>query len=135
MLKKRKATAVDVFSAFPKAVVKNVWQIGEWVSDTRTGNEFKSIGYIDVIEDEAGDMSFGSAPNAEVLTSDILLYVRPEQLPTTNINALKTAYMLCSQVTGDYYVIVNAGAGKNQENGKIEHIELLLRQTEAEDVK
>lgn len=126
---------ISVFNAFPQAVISNVWQIGRWVSNTRIGNTYEKISDLDVIEDEAGEMSYGNAPSAEVIVADALLYVKPEQLPTTNLNALKTAYMLFNSKTGEYFVIINAGAGKNQETGKLEHIELKIRQTEAEDVE
>lgn len=124
-----------VFNAFPRAVISGVWQIGSWVSNTRVGNTFELIGSLDVIEDESGTMSFGSSPNAEILESDGLLYVRPEQLPTTNLNALKTDYMLFNSETSEYFAILDASAGKNQETGILEHVELTLRQTEAENVE
>lgn len=122
-----------VFEAFPKAIVRNVWQIGKWESNTRLGDTFETIGFIDVIISEGGSRSFGSAPEAETEQSDALLYVRPEQIPTSNLNTLKSAYMLFNGE--EFYAIINAGAGKNQETGVLEHIELQIRQTEATNVE
>ena len=124
-----------VFSAFPKAVLSDVWHIGKWASNTRVGNTYEDLGAIDVIEDEGGSMSFGSSPNAEIITYDALLYVRPSDLPTTNLDALKADYMLFNGETDEYFTILDTGVGKNQETGEIEHIELRLVQTEAEDVE
>lgn len=129
------AVNISVFNAFPKAIISGVWQIGAWASNTRVGNTYEKIAELDVIEDESGSMSFGSAPNADVLVADALLYAKPEQLPTTNLNTLKTAYMMFNSETGEYFAIIDAGAGKNQDTGELEHIELKLRQTEAEDVE
>jgi hypothetical protein len=39
--------------------------------------------------------------------------------------------MIYDALYGDYFAIIDAGIGKNQENGVIEHIELKLRQTDA----
>lgn len=125
----------SVFNAFPRAIISNVWQIGRWASNTRVGNTYEKISDLEVIEDETGEMSYGNAPSAEVIVADALLYVKPEQLPTTNLNTLKASYMLYNSETDEYFVIVNAGAGKNQETGRLEHIELKIRQTEAENVE
>lgn len=121
---------MDVFSAFPGAVVSGRFIIGSYQRGTVEGNRFLNEGTLDVIIDEGDASDIGSAPNAEELTADLLLYVKPEQLPTTNPRALVSGYLICDTENDDYFAIINAGVGKNQELGTVEHIELLLRQTE-----
>lgn len=121
---------MDVFSAFPSAVVTGRYFIGMFQRGTVEGNRFINQGELDVIIDEADAAGIGSAPNADTIIADTLLYVRPEQLPTTNTRALTASYMVYDAEYDDYFAIINAGFGKNQENGSLEHIELLLRQTE-----
>lgn len=120
----------DVFNAFPGAVVSGVYSIGEYQRGTVEGTIFTDYGSLDVIIDESDSSDIGSAPNAEVLTADLLLYVKPEQLPTTNPRALTAGYLIHDAENDDYFAIISAGIGKNQQTGKLEHIELLLRQTE-----
>ena len=121
---------MDVFSAFPGAVVSGRFAIGCYQRGTVEGNQFTCCANLDVIIDEGDASDIGSAPNAETLTADLLLYVKPEQLPTTNPRALASGYLVYDAEYDDYFAIINASIGKNQETGKIEHIELLLRQTE-----
>lgn len=122
--------AWDVFRTFPGAVVSGVYQLGKYQRGTVEGDAFTKVANLDVIVDE-GDMGeIGMAPNAEALEADLLIYVKPEQLPTSNPRALTSGYMVYDSSEGDYFAIINAGLGKNQETGKLEHIELLLRQTE-----
>lgn len=83
-----------------------------------------------MIIDESDIGLIGRAPNAETLDSDLLLYVKPEQLPTLNPRALTAGYMIHDAVADDYFAIIHAMVGKNQHTGRIEHIELLLKQTE-----
>lgn len=121
---------MDVFDAFPGAVVTGRFSIGSYQRGTVEGNQFTKEADLDVIIDE-GDVSvIDSAPNAEPLTADLLLYVRPEQLPTTNPRALVSGFLIYDAEYDDYFAIINAGIGKNQETGGFEHIELLLRQTD-----
>lgn len=125
---------MDVFKAFPGAVVSGVYSIGEYQRGTLEGNRFVKDADLDVIIDEGDTGDIGMVPNAEVLDADLLLYVKPEQLPTTNPRRLTAGYMIHDSCEGDYFAIVNASIGKNQHTGKIEHVELLLRQIEAEGV-
>lgn len=118
-----------VFDAFPKAIVTGVWSIGQYQRGTLVGNQYKTLANLDVIISEGQQATFGSAPNAETISTDMLIYVRPEQLPTTNLRVLASSYVLTDGV--DYFEIIDASAGKNQENGVLEHIELGVRQTEA----
>ena len=118
----------SIFDAFPNAIITNKWEIGFCQHGTVVGNEFKSMGFIDAVEDEGNASSINTTP--EALNSDILLYVPPCELPTTNTNKLVSSYMLHDVIDDDYYMIVDAGVGKNQHTGEIEHIELKLVQTE-----
>lgn len=122
---------MDVFSAFPGAVVSGRFSIGSYQRGTLEGNQFSLISSLDVIIDEGDIGEIGRAPNAETLEANILLYVKPEQLPTTNPRALTAGYIIYDQEYDDYFAIINASVAKNQNVGQIEHIELLLRQTEA----
>lgn len=124
------ATTMDVFKAFPSAVVSGVYSIGEYQRGTVEGNQYIKTADLDVIIDEGDAGDIGMAPNAETLDADLLLYVKPEQLPTTNPRALAAGFMIYDSENDDYFAVVNAGIGKNQQTGKLEHIELLLRQTE-----
>lgn len=121
---------MDVFSAFPSAVVSGRFFIGSYQRGTVEGNQFINEGALDVIIDEGDASDIGSAPNAETIIANLLLYVKPEQLPTTNPRALTSGYLIYDAEYNDYFAIIDASIGKNQERGKTEHIELLLRQTE-----
>ena len=120
---------MDVFSAFPGAVVTGVYSIGSYQRGTVEGNQFVKVAGLDVIIDEGDASDIGMAPNAETLDADLLLYCKPEQLPTTNPRALASGYLIYDSGYDDYFAIINAGLGKNQETGTLEHVELLLRQT------
>lgn len=122
---------MDVFSAFPAAVVSGVYSIGSYQRGTLEGNQFVKEADIDVIVDEGDIGDIGAAPNAEVIDADLLLYAKPGQLPTTNPRALTAGYMIYDAENDDYFAIIDASIGKNQETGTIEHIELKLRQIDA----
>ena len=124
-----------VFSAFPSAIISGRYSIGQWQRGTLVGNVFNKYGDLDAIVDEGQSSSIQNAPNADILTADMLMYVRPEQLPTVNVRELASSCMIYDSESADYFEIIDASIGKNQESGVIEHIQLLLRQTEAEDVE
>ena len=124
------ATSIDVFSAFPGAVVSGRYSIGSYQRGTLEGNQFVKESDLDVVVDEGDSGAIGSAPSAESIVADILLYVKPSQLPTLNTRALVAGYMVYDSEDDDYFAIINANVAKNQDTGAIEHIELLLRQTE-----
>ena len=125
-------TTMDVFSAFAGAVVSGRYSIGSCQRGSLVGSVYSKYADIDAIIDEGDLTNIGLAPNATVLDSDILLYVKPEQLPTVNPRKLVADYLVYDKDEGDYFAIVNAGIGRNQETGEIEHIELMLQQTDAE---
>lgn len=131
----------SIFDAFPNAIISGVWQIGTCKHGTVVGNQFNSLNNVDVIIDEGYNSNINTTP--ETIGSDMLVYVKPCQMPKevnelmmTNqvVLALVANYMLYNSANDTYYVIVDAGVGKNQHTGNIEHLELKLRETEIADV-
>ena len=94
------------------------------------GSQYTKVADIDVIVDEADMSIIGMAPNAEAIEADLLMYCKPSQLPTTNPRKLVADYMIYDAEYNDYFIIVDASMGKNQDTGVIEHAELLLKQTD-----
>lgn len=121
---------LTVFQAFPNGIEHEIWQIGQMAYSTITGNALDSttLTFIDAIVDEANDSEPNASPNSTVTYSDTLLYVRPEQMPTIDTAELIASYAVKNTQTDKLYAIIDAGIGKNQDNGVIEHIELRLRQ-------
>lgn len=118
----------SIFEAFPSAIIYNQWQIGSCQHGSIIGNVFVKIADLDVIIDEGSNSTVNST--IEALKSDMLVYVKPEQLPTIRTNELVSGYMLYDSIDDKYYEIIDAGLGKNQEVGIIEHVELKVVQTE-----
>ncbi len=117
-----------VFDSFPSAIVGGVWKIGTVNRGTEVGTVFETVGELDVIVDEEGTGSLAKSPTADSLDVGTLLYVKPEQLPTLRTAELVAGYMLTD---GDYYYSITASSiGKNQETGEVEHVELLISETE-----
>lgn len=121
----------SIFDAFPNAIISGIWEIGEFQHGTVVGNQFNKIADLDVVVDEGSSSTINSIP--EVLKSDLLIYAIPCQMPTLQTNRLVSNYMLHNKSENAYYEIVDAGIGKNQHTGAIEHIELKLIQTEVVD--
>lgn len=121
----------SIFNAFPKAIISGVWQIGTCQHGTLIGNVFEKTADIDVVIDEGNNSSVDT--DIETIKSDMLIYCRPEQMPTLNTNTLVSGYMLYDSSEDNYYMIIDAGVGKNQHTGVIEHIELKVVQTEVTD--
>lgn len=118
----------SIFNAFPNAIISGVWQIGTCQHGTLIGNVFVKVADVDVIIDEGNSSSVDA--DIETLKSDMLLYCKPSQLPTLDTNAIVAGYMLYNSGTESYYMIIDAGIGKNQHTGNIEHVELKVVQTE-----
>lgn len=118
----------SIFKAFPSAIIYNQWQIGSCQHGSIIGNVFVKIADLDVIIDEGSNSNINST--IEALESDMLIYAKPEQLPTIRTNELVSGYMLYDSIEDKYYEIIDAGLGKNQELGIIEHVELKVVQTE-----
>ena len=121
---------LTVFQAFPNGIEHEIWQIGQMAYSTITGNALDddSLTFIDAIVDEANDSEPNASPNAAVTYTDTLLYVKPDQMPTIDTAELIASYTVKNITTDKLYAIIDAGIGKNQDNGVIEHIELRLRQ-------
>lgn len=123
---------LSIFEAFDFAIISGVWQIGTYTHGGVVGNVFTKVADIDVIIDDENYSTISNTP--ETITSGLLMYVRPEQLPTINTNALVSNYMVYDSENDYYYSIKFAGVGKNQHKGIIEHIELNLMQVEVTDL-
>lgn len=124
---------MTVFEAFPNGL--EAWGIAKVHYGTLTGNE--QIGTpttINVIVDEINTSEVRAGATATPLDSDTLLYAKPEELPTTN-PAVLIAYYMAIDPQGRTYRIMDAAKGKNQDTGKLEHIELTIRQTAAIDAE
>lgn len=121
---------LTVFEAFPNGIERNIWQIGQMAYSTITGNDLDadSLTYIDAIVDEGNSSEPNASPSTANAYSDMLLYIRPEQMPTIDTAELIASYAVKNTQTDKLYAIIDAGIGKNQDNGVIEHIELRLRQ-------
>lgn len=131
----------SIFDAFPNAIISGVWQIGTCKHGTVVGNQFNSLNNVDVIIDEGYNSNINTTP--ETIGSDMLVYVKPCQMPkevnelmmiNQVVLALVANYMLYNSANDTYYMIVDAGVGKNQHTWNIEHLELKLRETEIADV-
>lgn len=120
-----------VFDSFPNAI--ETVKLVKLTYSTITGNTYEIVGEVDAIIDEGnGSAEHNSSPNASDISSDTLLYVRPEQIPTTDCEALSSSYGVIYK--GKVFSIEDAALGKNQEFGYIEHIELKIHQRTAIDV-
>lgn len=120
---------MDVFSAFPEAIISNQWEIGQMVRDIGA-KVFKNATLCDVIVEEGTYADIDRSPQPEGETSDILLYAKPEQLPTLVTAQLNNGYIWHDKLNDLYYTIRESSLGKNQDNGTAEHVEFLLRPTE-----
>lgn len=121
---------MTVFDAFPNAIIQV--KIAKIAYSSITGNDIdlEKAETIDAIIDEGSSSDANPSPNAAGLYADTLIYTRPEQLPTTDTSALVSDYAIIDAI-GRTWEIIDAGAGKNQDNGQIEHIELKIRQVGA----
>ena len=122
---------MTVFDAFPNAIEQG-WQIAQVTYSSITGNTVTTGEDIDVIIDEGSSSEANQAPNAAGLYADTLVYTKPDQMPTTDTSALVAGYVLIDP-NERTWEIIDAGQGKNQENGQIEHIELKIRQIGADN--
>lgn len=125
-------SSMTVFQAFPNALEE--WSIAPIAYSTITGNtvDADEAQNIDVIVDEGNNSTPNASPNAAGIASDTLLYCQPNQLPTIDTAELVANYAVADQY-GKTYAIIDAGIGKNQDNGIIEHVELKIRQTGVEN--
>lgn len=122
---------LSIFEAFPNAIISGTWELGTCQHGSVVGNQFVKVADLDVVVDEGTSSSINNIP--ETMASDLLIYVYPCQMPTFDTNKLVSNYMLHNTFEDTYYEIVDAGIGKNQHTGKIEHLELKVVQTEVVD--
>lgn len=123
---------MTVFDAFPNAIEAN-WRIVPIQYSTIAGNylDEQNAQSISLIIDEGSSSDANPSPNTASAYSDTLVYTKPDEMPTTDTSELVASYAIKNTTTGKLYEIIDAGLGKNQDNGIIEHIELKLRQTGA----
>lgn len=120
---------MTVFEAFPNAITE--WAIGKAKFSTITGNTVNTsqISTLHVIIDAGESSEPNQSPNAQAINSDTLIYCQPSELPTLNPAELCASYIVGPANSSIAYAIIDAGIGKNQETGVIEHVELKIRQT------
>lgn len=120
---------MTVFEAFPNAIVE--WNIAKAKFSTITGNTVNTsmVTTLNVIIDAGESTEPNKSPNAAAINSDTLIYCKPEELPTLDVSELCASYIVGPSHTDKAYAIIDAGIGKNQETGVIEHVELKVRQT------
>lgn len=122
--------SMTVFDAFQNAI--ETWQIAVMQYSTITGNQTTGEWQnIDVIIDEGSSSEPNQSPNFANANSDLLIYCKPAQLPTINTAELVADYAI-KDADGYIYAIIDAGIGKNQELGIIEHVELKIRQVDVD---
>ena len=123
-----------VFDSFPKAIIRDDWELGEIKENTEVGKVYVSKGMKSVIVDEADYGSLNNAPSADGLSSDTLIYAMPSEMPGLNIAKYISSYYWHKKSSDQYYEITEVGVGKNQSMGVIEHIEFRVKPTEIAEV-
>lgn len=121
---------MDVFKAFPAAIISDDWKLGQLVENTEVGKLWKDLGFKSVIADEVADGELNRSPSAEGIASDTLIYAKPEEMPTSNVAEFIASYYWYQKSADQYYRIIEVGVGKNQDAGVVEHIEFRVRPTE-----
>lgn len=121
---------MDVFKAFPAAIISDDWKLGQLIENTEVGKLWKDLGFKSVIVDEVADGELDRSPSAEGITSATLIYAKPEEMPTSNVAEFIASYYWYQVSADQYYRIIEVGVGKNQDAGVVEHIEFRVRPTE-----
>lgn len=121
---------MDIFEAFPNGIISEQFELGVAEFGTEVGTVFSDAKLCDVVVDEGTYTTTGRAPDTPYMDSGILLYAKPEQMPTLVTAKLTNGYMWHDKINDLYYEVREASLGKNQETGVVEHIEFLLRPTE-----
>lgn len=119
--KAKRIDAMTVFEAFPNAI-ETGWKLA-LIKKTVEGTKFIEVAEFSPIVDDGSTASKNTSPEAEGLGSDRLLYVEPSELPTVDSNTLCANYGVIAP-DGDAFEIAEVGVGKNQETGKVEHVEI-----------
>lgn len=121
---------MDVFEAFPNAII--MAYIAPISYGTIEGNRLGQRKEIHVIIDEGSNADQNSSPMNASIQSDTLIYCKPHEMPTTDASTLVADYAIISG-GGQVFAIEDAGIGRDQDTGRIEHIELKIRPTGAID--
>lgn len=122
--------AMTVFEAFPNAIIRGVWELGRVKRGTVEGVKFVADKKLDVIVDEEASGRLDTTTSAETIGMNTLIYAMPSQLKSANMAKFIGGYYFRNKKTDTYYEIIDAGIGKNQHAGIIEHVEFLIRPTE-----
>lgn len=117
---------MDVFEAFPNAIITAY--IAPISYGTIEGNKLGEKGEIHVIIDEGSSANQNASPSNSDLYSDTLLYCKPYEMPTLDASTLVGDYAIID-TKERIYAIEDAGIGRNQHTGRIEHVELRIRPT------
>lgn len=120
---------MTVFEAFPEAMTSWNWLAIK--RGTEVGTIVTELSPVNVIETEADKATLYNTPKANGIVADLMVYIRPEDMPEIIPAKLMANYALKSDVM-EHYDIINVGVGKNQDDGKIEHYELSLQLADME---
>lgn len=120
---------MTVFEAFPEAMTTWTWLAIK--RGTEVGTSMTELRPVNVIETEADKATLHNTPKADGVVADILLYVRPGDMPETQPSKLMANYGLQSDFL-EQYDIIDVAIAKNQDSSKIEHYELSLKLTSME---
>lgn len=102
------------------------WVLGKVKRGTRRGTVFEATDNLAPIVSDGTTADFNTSPNQATVEYDLLLYVAPQELPTTDIGLIVANYIIKSP-SGRFYDIVQAATGRNQASGMIEHMELAIK--------
>lgn len=119
---------MDVFEAFPNAIT--TLYIAPMEFGTIAGNKLGKKEEIHVIMDEGSNADNDPSPSNAEIFSDTLIYCKPYELPTLDPSTLVADYAVLD-AQNRVYAIEDAGVGRNQHTGRIEHLELKIRPTGA----
>lgn len=117
---------MDVFEAFPNAIT--TLHIAEMSYGTIEGDKLGKKEEIHVIVDEGSNAHQSVSPSNADIYSDTLIYCKPHELPTLDASTLVANYAILD-AQNRVYAIEDAGIGRNQHTGRIEHVELKIRPT------
>mgnify|MGYP004443084679 CR=1 FL=1 len=121
---------MTVFDCFPNAVEQRAWKLLKIERATEVGTRKRVVATFKPIIADGASGTLNNSPNADGISSDLLLYCRPIEVQTLAWSFGAVAGYAVQSPDGFDYEIVNCGQGKNQNTGKLEHIELELKMTE-----
>lgn len=122
---------MTIFDEFADAR-EDGWMLGEVERATEIGTVFSKVADLHPIVSDADTADFNKSPNQDIVVYDLLIYVEPSEMPTTDISLIVAKYVVRSP-EGRFYNITQAATGRNQQEGVIEHLELKLAITSVEE--